>query len=152
CWRMPDGGPGSGSCGSCSCGVSSPSSSGGGDASGAVRGRRAEGGSAGATPGAGSAEARIGNACASWRAGGRNRNPTLRVAFTLEVMIGRALFSFPNPVNELSARLVAGGVLAMALAAIVFGQLWLLAPLAYGFVARVLAGPTLSPLGQFVTR
>src|SRR5262249_11637559 len=67
-------------------------------------------------------------------------------------MIGRALFSFPNPVNELSARLVAGGVLAMALAAIVFGQLWLLAPLAYGFVARVLAGPTLSPLGQFVTR
>jgi hypothetical protein len=28
----------------------------------------------------------------------------------------------------------------------------LLAPLAYGFVARVLTGPTLSPLGQLVTR
>jgi hypothetical protein len=62
------------------------------------------------------------------------------------------LFSFPNPVNELSARLVAGGVVAMAVAAIVFGQFWLLIPLAYGFVARVLTGPTLSPLGQLVTK
>jgi hypothetical protein len=62
------------------------------------------------------------------------------------------MFSFPNPVNELSARLVAGGVLTMALVAIVFGQLWLLVPLAYGFVARVLTGPTLSPLGQLVTK
>jgi hypothetical protein len=67
-------------------------------------------------------------------------------------MSARRLFSFPNPVNDFSARLVAGGVLAMALAAIVFGQLWLLVPLAYGFVARVLTGPTLSPLGQLVTR
>ena len=61
-------------------------------------------------------------------------------------------FSFPDPVNEVSARLVAGGVALMALVAIVFGQLWILAPLAYGFVARVLTGPTLSPLGQLVTR
>jgi len=29
---------------------------------------------------------------------------------------------------------------------------WLLVPLAYGFWARVLTGPTLSPLGQFATR
>lgn len=67
-------------------------------------------------------------------------------------MTARQLFSFPNPVNELSARLVAGGVVTMAVAAIVFGQLWLLIPLAYGFVARVLTGPTLSPLGQLVTK
>ena len=67
-------------------------------------------------------------------------------------MTARQLFSFPNPVNELSARLVAGGVVTMALAAIVFGQFWLLIPLAYGFVARVLTGPTLSPLGQLVTK
>src|SRR5438105_15192878 len=67
-------------------------------------------------------------------------------------MSGRDVFSFPNPVNELSARLVAGGVLTMAVAAIVFGQFWLLIPLAYGFVARALTGPTLSPLGQLVTR
>jgi Domain of unknown function (DUF4395) len=62
------------------------------------------------------------------------------------------LFRFPNPVNEVSARLVAGGVVLMALGALVGGQLWLLVPLAYGFVARVLTGPTLSPLGQLVTR
>jgi hypothetical protein len=62
------------------------------------------------------------------------------------------LFSFPNPVNEVSARLVAGGVVLMALAAIVFDQPWLTVVIAYGFVARVLTGPTLSPLGQLVTR
>jgi len=62
------------------------------------------------------------------------------------------LFSFPNPVNEVSARLVAGGVVILTIATIVFEQPVLLVLLAYGFVARVLTGPTLSPLGQFVTR
>ncbi len=62
------------------------------------------------------------------------------------------LFEFPNPVNEVSARLVAGGVVLLTLGVVVFGQTWLIAPLAYGFVARVLTGPTLSPLGQLVTR
>jgi hypothetical protein len=62
------------------------------------------------------------------------------------------LFRFPNPVNETSARLVAAGVLLQTVAFLVVGQGWLLVPLAYGFVARVLTGPTLSPLGQFVTR
>src|SRR5271167_3564920 len=62
------------------------------------------------------------------------------------------LFSFPNPVNEVSARLVAGGVVILTLATIVFQQPVLLLLIAYGFVARVLTGPTLSPLGQFVTR
>jgi hypothetical protein len=62
------------------------------------------------------------------------------------------LFSFPDPVNEVSARLVAAGVLLMSLAAIVFGQPWIAAVLAYGLVARALTGPTLSPLGQLVTR
>jgi uncharacterized protein DUF4395 len=64
----------------------------------------------------------------------------------------RSVFSFPNPVNEVSARLVAGGVVVTALAIVLLDQHWLLIPLAYGFVARVLTGPTLSPLGQFVTR
>jgi hypothetical protein len=67
-------------------------------------------------------------------------------------MSARAVFSFPNPVNELSARLVAGGVLVMAVSAIAFDQPWLLIPIAYGFVARVLTGPTLSPLGLLVTK
>jgi hypothetical protein len=62
-----------------------------------------------------------------------------------------SLLSFPNPVNEVSARLVAGGVVLMAGAALVFHQPWLLVPLAYGFWARVLTGPKLSPLGRLVT-
>ncbi len=64
----------------------------------------------------------------------------------------QSLFSFPNPVNERSARLVAGGVVVMCIGVVAFNQMWILIPLAYGFVARVATGPTLSPLGQFVTR
>ena len=67
-------------------------------------------------------------------------------------MTRRQLFSFPNPVNETSARLVAAGVVLMSLATIIFDQPWLTAVIAYGFLARVLTGPTLSPLGQVVTR
>lgn len=63
-----------------------------------------------------------------------------------------SLFSFPDPVNEVSARLVAAGVVLMVLTILVFDQRWLLVVLAYGFVARVLTGPTLSLLGQLVTR
>src|SRR5579859_6473342 len=59
---------------------------------------------------------------------------------------------FPNPVNEVSARLVATGVVVMAVCAVAFDAKWILVPLAYGFVARVLTGPKLSPLGQLVTR
>jgi Domain of unknown function (DUF4395) len=62
------------------------------------------------------------------------------------------LVSFPNPVNEVSARLVAAGVLLMAIVTIALGLEWMTVVIAYGFAARVLAGPTLSPLGQFVTR
>jgi hypothetical protein len=63
-----------------------------------------------------------------------------------------SLFSFPNPVNEVSARLVAGGVVLLSLATIVFDQPWLTLLIAYGFIARVATGPTLSPLGQLVTK
>ena len=62
------------------------------------------------------------------------------------------VLGFPDPVNETSARVVAGGVVTMATSAVVLDQPWLLAPLTYGFAARVLTGPTLSPLGQFATR
>lgn len=64
----------------------------------------------------------------------------------------KEVFSFPNPVNETSARVVAGGVVAMASGAIVFDQPWLLAPLTYGFAARVASGPKFSPLGLIATR
>ncbi len=40
----------------------------------------------------------------------------------------------------------------MATAAVTFDQPWLLGPLTYGFAARVLTGPKLSPLGQLATR
>jgi hypothetical protein len=62
------------------------------------------------------------------------------------------LLSFPNPVDEVSARLVAGCVLLLAASFVLTGWTPLVAALAYGFVARVLAGPRLSPLGLFVTR
>ena len=59
----------------------------------------------------------------------------------------RELFSFPNPVNEKAARVVAGVVLIEVIVTLATGFYWLLIPLAYGFWARVLTGPTLSPLG-----
>jgi len=62
------------------------------------------------------------------------------------------LFAFPNPVNETSARLVAAGVIVQGIAFLVIREWWVLVPLVFGFLARVLTGPTLSPLGQFVTR
>jgi hypothetical protein len=64
----------------------------------------------------------------------------------------RGLLSFPNPVNETSARLVSGAVAVLAVVTVAFQQGWLLPVLAYGFVARALTGPTLSPLGQLATR
>ncbi|HXZ98816.1 MAG TPA: DUF4395 domain-containing protein [Candidatus Binatia bacterium] len=62
------------------------------------------------------------------------------------------LFRFPNPVNEVSARLVAGAVAVTAWVTLGTRWPWLLPAVAYGFIARVLTGPTLSPLGQTVTR
>jgi Domain of unknown function (DUF4395) len=62
------------------------------------------------------------------------------------------LFSFPNPVNEKAARVVAGLVLVTCLAALAASQFWLLAPLAAGFLARVLTGPRLSPFGLLATK
>lgn len=62
------------------------------------------------------------------------------------------LFTFPDPVDEVSARLVALGALSLATLTLVSGVWWLVLPLAYGFIARVAAGPRFSPLGLLVTR
>jgi uncharacterized protein DUF4395 len=62
------------------------------------------------------------------------------------------MFGFPNPVNEKAARVVAGVVALTGLAILLTGAHWLLAALAYGFWARVLTGPTLSPLGRVAMR
>lgn len=62
------------------------------------------------------------------------------------------VFTFPNPVNEKAARTVAGGVALLAVLTLVTGWHWLIALLAVGFLARVLAGPRFSALGQLATR
>ena len=62
------------------------------------------------------------------------------------------MFEFPNPVNEVAARIVAGVVVVMAVLAIVLDQAWLTLVIAYGFIARTAAGPRLSPLALLVTR
>jgi len=64
----------------------------------------------------------------------------------------RKLFSFPTLVNEISARIVAGGVVAIGVLFLVVESGWVLVPLTYGFAARVLTGPSASPLGQLATR
>jgi len=84
------------------------------------------------------------NFSSGWRHGGQSS--------TIKTMKTRDLFVFPNPVNEISARGVAAGVVMMSAAAIATGSPWVIAVITYGFFARVLTGPTLSPLGQFVTR
>ncbi len=58
----------------------------------------------------------------------------------------RELFAFPNPVNDKAARIVAGVVLGTVIVTLATGFYWLLIPLTYGFWARVLTGPKLSPL------
>jgi len=64
----------------------------------------------------------------------------------------RDIFAFPNPVNETSARIVPGSGAALAVLTISFQQGPLIAVLAYGFLARSLAGPTFSPLALLATR
>lgn len=61
-------------------------------------------------------------------------------------------FSFPNPINESVARSVAAGVVIMSAATIAFDFPPLMFLIAYGFIARVAAGPRLSPLAQFVLK
>ncbi len=61
------------------------------------------------------------------------------------------MFSFPRTLNEKAVRTVAGVVALVSAVALVTGWHWLLVPLAYGFVARVLTGPTLSPLGRLAS-
>ena len=45
------------------------------------------------------------------------------------------MFSFPNPVNEKAARVVAGVVALTGLIILATGAYWLLIPVAYGFWA-----------------
>lgn len=62
------------------------------------------------------------------------------------------MIGFPDVVNEKAARVVAGGVVVLGVVTLATGWFWLLVPLVLGFLARVLTGPRLSPLGQLATR
>lgn len=62
------------------------------------------------------------------------------------------LLNFPTEVNDTSARIVATGAVSMAAGYAITGWAWLLIPLTYGFVARVLSGPTFSPLARLATQ
>ena len=64
----------------------------------------------------------------------------------------RTIFSFPHPVNEYAARSVASMVFILGVTIIATDLHWLLFILTYGFVARVLTGPTLSPMGLLATK
>jgi len=69
-------------------------------------------------------------------------------------MLGRMTkrFPFPNPANETSARLVAAGVVVISTTFLLTNSTLVLVALAYGFAARVAAGPAFSPLTLLVTR
>src|SRR5664279_186546 len=60
--------------------------------------------------------------------------------------------SFPNPVNEKAARVVAGLVVLAVLATMATGRGWLMWFIALGFALRVLSGPRFSPFGLLATR
>jgi HAMP domain-containing protein len=61
------------------------------------------------------------------------------------------VFSFPREINEKAARTVAFVVMVTAAITLATSFYWLLLALAYGFIARVLTGPTLSPLGRLAS-
>ena len=62
------------------------------------------------------------------------------------------LLNFPSEVNDTSARIVASGAVLMSAGYAITGWSWILIPLSYGFVARVLSGPTFSPLARLATQ
>ena len=71
---------------------------------------------------------------------------------TMNRTSSRLALGFPATVNDKAARVVASGVIVMGLAFVLSGQVWLLVAMTYGFWARVLSGPTYSPLAQLATR
>ncbi len=66
--------------------------------------------------------------------------------------MARIPFSFPETVDEVSARLVATGVVAMSTAYLATRSPLILGVLVYGFAARVGFGPRFSPLARLVTQ
>ena len=55
------------------------------------------------------------------------------------------MFTFPNPVNEVVARTVAGFVLVTAIVYVTTSSFWVLVFLLSGFLVRLASGPRYSP-------
>ena len=67
-------------------------------------------------------------------------------------MVREVFPPFPDVVDEISARLVATGAVALSVAVIATGSTALAAVVAVGFWLRVAGGPHRSPLALLVTR
>jgi hypothetical protein len=64
----------------------------------------------------------------------------------------REIFSFPETINEYAARMVAGFIVLLAVLFLYTKSLFVLAFMVYGFLARIIAGPSLSPVALLVTK
>jgi len=69
-----------------------------------------------------------------------------------DITILTNIFSFPDTVNEYAARFVAAFVVILSITYLLTQNLGILIFLIYGFLARVLTGPTLSPIALLVTK
>jgi len=76
---------------------------------------------------------------------GKKNRPT-------DITILTNIFSFPETVNEYAARFVAAFVVILSFIYLFTQNIGILIFLIYGFLARVLAGPTLSPIALLVTK
>ena len=99
------------------------------------------------------AAARVGFAAAEVGQPPDRAKPTQLICHTGSVGdVASPILGFPNPVNEKAARTVAAGVAMLTVLTLATQWWWFSAVLAAGFLARVLTGPRLSPLGQLATR
>ena len=64
----------------------------------------------------------------------------------------KSIFSFPETINEFAARMVAGFIVILSLTYLYSHNIYLLSFMVYGFLARVIAGPSLSPIALLVTK
>jgi hypothetical protein len=63
-----------------------------------------------------------------------------------------SFISYPNPVNEVTARVTSAGVVTLGALALALQLPWLAIVLAVGFLLRVLSGPRFSPLALLASR
>lgn len=83
----------------------------------------------------------------------RRAGPAPRAVGSRSTIGGVArVLGFPDVVDEKAARVVAAGVVLLGALALLTQWHVLTAVIAVGFLARVLTGPTLSPLGRLASR